>query len=84
MQEVWGEVVRGSGSVAQLAGVAAGTLLAMGGLDLLESRLFGLGESRLVAFAASAVVIAAVTLLATWLPARRAVRVDPVSAMRVE
>ncbi|NNF37317.1 MAG: hypothetical protein HKN71_01510 [Gemmatimonadetes bacterium] len=72
------------GMAATLAGVAAGSLLAVGGLDLLESRLFGLGESRLAAFAVSAAVIAAVTLLATWLPARRAVRVDPVSAMRVE
>jgi putative ABC transport system permease protein len=60
------------------AGAALAATRAMAGL------LFGVGASDPATYVALALVLAAVALLACWLPARRAARVDPMVALRSE
>ena len=68
--------------------VAAGTLLglfaSMGSVRLLESFLFGVATDHRLAFAAAPLVLACVALVACWLPAYRAARIDPMDALRIE
>lgn len=63
-------------------GVALGALAAFGAARLIRALLFGVGASDLPTFAATAALLAAIALAASYLPARRAVRVDPVAALR--
>lgn len=65
-------------------GVVAGLALAYGSLRLIQSRLFGLAPEDPVAIGLAVAVLAAVALIAAWLPARRASRVDPMVAIRWE
>ncbi|HEY1902442.1 MAG TPA: ABC transporter permease [Terracidiphilus sp.] len=65
-------------------GLALGLPLALGGLRLVQSQLYELSASDPVTLAGSILIIAAITLLAAWLPARRAARVDPMVALRCE
>jgi putative ABC transport system permease protein len=65
-----------------------GLVLGLGGAlalsRLLATLLFGVGERDPATIGAVAVILAAVALLACYLPARRATRVDPVIALRYE
>jgi macrolide transport system ATP-binding/permease protein len=65
-------------------GVAIGLLASIGGSRLLSRFLYGLSSLDGLAFAAVSVLLAAVALLACWIPARRALRVDPMIALRYE
>jgi predicted permease len=65
-------------------GLALGLPLALGGLRLLQSQLYELSASDPVTLAGSILIIATITLLAAWLPARRAARVDPMVALRCD
>jgi ABC-type antimicrobial peptide transport system permease subunit len=65
-------------------GLALGLPLSLGGLRLLQSQLFELSSSDPLTLAGSVLIIAAVTLLAAWLPARRATKVDPIVALRCD
>jgi ABC-type lipoprotein release transport system permease subunit len=67
-----------------VAGLAAGALIAAAATRALSSLLYGVESTDPPTFAAIALLVAAVTLAASWLPARRAVRVDPVDALRAE
>ena len=67
-------------SIGILAGVAAGLLLTR----LLAGLLYGVGPSDLATFVAGALVLASVSLLACYIPARRAMRVDPIEVLRQE
>ena len=75
--------------------VSRGLLLAVGGIVLgglgaiaatrgIQSLLFGVTALDLPTFAAVAVVLGAVAAAASWIPARRAARIDPVIAMKTE
>jgi predicted permease len=65
-------------------GLIAGSALAVAALRLITSRLYGLEATDPIAFATAIVLLAIVAGLATWLPARRASRVDPLVALRYE
>ncbi|HEX7091198.1 MAG TPA: ABC transporter permease, partial [Longimicrobiales bacterium] len=67
-------------------GAAVGLVLGLVASRLLERalRIHGLGAFEAATFAGVAAVLAAVTVAASYAPVRRAVRVDPVKAMRVE
>ena len=65
-------------------GIAIGLPVALGGLRLLQSQLFELSASDPVTIGASILIIAAVTVLSAWLPARRATKVDPMVALHCD
>lgn len=65
-------------------GIGAGVIFALATTRLLEGLLFGVAPTHPAAFAAAAVVLAGVALVASWIPARRAARVDPVEALRID
>jgi ABC-type antimicrobial peptide transport system permease subunit len=65
-------------------GVALGIPLTFAGGRLVQSQLFGLRSCDPATLAAAVLVIGAVTMLAAYLPARRAARVDPMIALRYE
>ncbi len=65
-------------------GVALGGFFAFALARLMASLLYGVPARDPGTFAAVASLLAAVGLLATWLPARRAARVDPMAALRHE
>ena len=73
--------VRQGGEVA-LIGVVVGVLAAVGLTKYIQTLLFGVQRLDVPAFAGMAAVMLAVALLASYVPARRASRVDPVVALR--
>jgi predicted permease len=70
--------------VLALAGVALGLPIAFSASPVIGSMLYGLAPRDMVTMAASALLLIAVALAAGWLPARRAVAVDPTIALRGE
>ncbi len=77
-------LVLGEGAKMALVGVAASIAAALGLTHLMANELFGVTAQDPLTFAAVAVVLTLVALLACYLPARRAVRVDPMVALRYE
>ena len=77
-------LVLGEGMKMALAGVAAGIAAALGLTRLIANQLYGVAPEDPLTFAVVAIVLVAVALLACYLPARRAVRVDPLIALRYE
>ncbi len=67
-----------------LIGIAIGTVASLGLTRLLASFLFGVKARDPLVFVAVPMVLCAVALLAVWIPARRATRIDPVDALRSE
>jgi putative ABC transport system permease protein len=61
-----------------------GLLGALAATRLLNSLLFGIGAADPLTFFAIMLLVSAVAFLAAWLPARRAMRVDPIIALRAE
>ncbi len=77
-------MVLGQGLVVALAGVAAGMVGALGATRLMRAVLFGVSPADPLTYGTTAAVIVGVALLATWVPARRAARVDPNEALRAQ
>lgn len=65
-----------------LLGVAIGTGLAAAGAQVIRGLLYGVSGMDPVTFAAACALFTGVALIATYLPARRALRVDPMTALR--
>jgi putative ABC transport system permease protein len=67
-----------------LVGGVIGMALALGVVRVLGSMIFGISPYDPVTFATVALVLLAVVLTASYLPARRAMKVDPMVALRYE
>jgi putative ABC transport system permease protein len=77
-------LVLGQGIALTVAGVCVGLLGAYWLVHLLTALLFGVGATDAATFGGVAVVLLGVAAIASYLPARRAARVDPVIAMRAD
>ena len=77
-------LVMTNGARLALLGMAAGLVAAVAMTRLLSSLLVGVGTLDLLTFLNASVLLLAVALLACWLPARRAAKVDPMVALRYE
>ena len=77
-------LILGQGMKLVTLGVVIGLALALSGAGLLREMLFGVQPRDPVVFAAVAVLLVVVAMFASYVPARRAARVDPMVALRYE
>jgi hypothetical protein len=72
------------GSFMLAGGIVIGLLLAIATGKILSGILYQVGALDPIAFSIAPLLLAGATLLATWLPARRATRISPMMALRTE
>lgn len=77
-------LVLGEGTRLAAFGVVIGIVVSFAITRLLSSLLFGISATDPFTFAGVAVLLSLVALAAAYIPARRAMRVDPVTALRYE
>jgi len=80
---VLGMVLSG-GLRLSLLGIALGVVAALLGTRVLASLIYGVSRTDPVTLAATAAVVLASAVLASWVPALRATRVDPAVSLRAE
>jgi putative ABC transport system permease protein len=67
-----------------LIGCGLGVLLAAGVTRVVSGLLYGVTPTDSVTFAVTVLLLGTVALVSCWLPARRAARIDPMTALRCE
>jgi predicted permease len=77
-------MVLGEGMRITLIGVGIGIVAALGLTRLIAKIIFGVGANDPLTFCGVAILLTGVALLACYIPARRAMRVDPIIALRYE
>jgi ABC-type antimicrobial peptide transport system permease subunit len=82
-QTILGLVVR-QGLALSMAGIAFGTVGAFALTRVMRSLLVGVTPTDPLTFGSIGLAFLVVAMLASWLPARRAANVDPITALRTE
>jgi ABC-type antimicrobial peptide transport system permease subunit len=78
------QLVMGQGAGLAALGIGIGLVLAYGATRAISKLLFGVDAADPLTFAATALLIYVVALAASLIPARRAIKVDPMVALRYE
>jgi putative ABC transport system permease protein len=81
--KIFGLIIR-RGMIMVGLGIFIGVVLALGCGPLIQHFIYGVGPYDLATIVGAVILPAGVTLLACWMPARRAVRIDPMVALRQE
>ena len=77
-------LVIGQGMRMALMGVVVGMVAALGLTRVMRSLLYEVQPTDPITFVGVPILLGAIALLACWLPARRATKVDPIEALRYE
>ena len=77
-------LVLGKALAMALAGITIGLALSFAATRLLQTLLFGVSQYDPVTFVAVPVILTVVALAASYWPARRAMRADPMTSLRYE
>ena len=77
-------LVVGNGMLLTIIGIAIGIVASVALTRVMRSFLFGIGATDALTYIAVSALLATVALIANYIPARKATRVNPVIALRYE